>query len=131
MVRTREHALDVRVAGEGGTTPLRGHITADTKDQLGPLPGGGRISDTKIVKTPADVTAVEALWKQIKRDRVEQWLTKTDAPSKLDRDDIELIVQRGADRVEYFRADLEHAPQPIQDLLAAAAHIHAEIRLGH
>ncbi|MCB0877565.1 MAG: hypothetical protein KDC46_01090 [Thermoleophilia bacterium] len=131
-LRTRQHELDVNVVGESGTSPLRGHVTAHTEDNLGPIPAGGSRSETRFLRGEDAMGAVESLWKQVKRDRIEQWIpevTGTD-PGRLDRNDIELVVNRnGSESPQVFRTDLEHAPQPVQDLLAAAAHIHADVRL--
>jgi hypothetical protein len=75
--------------------------------------------------------ALESLWKQVKRDRIEQWIPKA-APDvgRMDRDDIELVVHRAADDVQTFRTDLDDAAQPVRDLLAAAAKLHTDVRLG-
>ncbi len=131
-LRTRVHALDVNVVGESGASPLRGHVTAHTEDNLGPIPAGGARAETRMLRGADEMTAVEALWKQVKRDRVEQWIPKA-APDvgRMDRDDIELVVHRGANDVQTFRTDLDDAAQPVQDLLAAAAKLHTDVRLGH
>ena len=129
-LRTRQHELDVNVLGESGTTPLRGHVTAHTEDNLGPLPAGSARSETRFLRDADAMSAVESLWKQVKRDRIEQWIPRAaDDVGRLDRDDIELVVERGANDHQVFRTDLNSAPQPVQDLLSAAARIHADVRL--
>ncbi len=128
-LRTRVHSLDVNVTGESTPSPI-GHVTAHTEDNLGPIPAGGARAETRILRGPDEMTAVEALWKQVKRDRVEQWIPQA-APDvgRMDRDDIELVVRRGANDVQTFRTDLDDAAQPVLDLLAAAAKLHADVRL--
>jgi hypothetical protein len=128
-LRTRVQSLDVNVSGESGASPV-GHVTARTEDNLGPIPAGGARAETRILRGPEAMTAVEAIWKQVKRDRVEQWIPQA-APDvgRMDRDDIELVVHRGANDVQTFRTDLDDAAQPVKDLLAAAAKLHTDIRL--
>ena len=129
-LRTRVQSLDVNVLGESGTSPLRGHVTSRTEDNLGPLPAGGVRAETRILSTPEQVGVVESLWKQVKRDRIEQWVPQAGPDvGRMDRNDFELVVNRGND-VQTFRTDLKTAAQPIQDLLAAAARLHADVRLG-
>lgn len=129
-LRTRQHELDLNLVGESGTSPLRGHISADTKDNLFSLPAGSHRGDTRMVNDEAGADVIEGLWKQIKRDRIEQWIPKVEGESgRLDRNDLELVVTRGANDVQTFRTDIKQAPQPVLDLLAAAAKIHADVRL--
>ncbi|MCW2923230.1 MAG: hypothetical protein JWM98_634 [Thermoleophilia bacterium] len=130
-LRTRQHSLDVDLLGESGSTPLRGHITADTQDLLGTLPAGPHWSSTRIVRDAAGAAPISALWQQVKRDRIGTWIPKAaEGVGHLGRGEIELVVQRSnSAATETFRTDLKHASQPVLDLLAAAAHVHADVRL--
>lgn len=128
-MRTREHALDANVLGESGRTPLRGHITAATKDQLGPLPGGGARAETHVIRDMDAAKAVEQIWKLVRRDQMEKWLTAVEPGERLGRNKLELVVERNG-RTQAFRVnDLARAPQPVQDLLSAVASLHAQIRM--
>ena len=128
-LRKREHVLDVNIKGESDAAPLRGSITALSKDQLGPLPGGGLISSGRIVNDTADAQAASDLWRQVRADRITHWIPAESEAGKLDRSDLELQVIRGADNVEVYRSDIDRAAQPVQDMLSAAAKLHADIRL--
>jgi hypothetical protein len=130
-LRTRQHELSMNLVGESGSSPLRGHITADTQDNFFSVPAGGRRGETRTVRDAAGAAVIQDLWKQVKRDRIEQWIPRApEDAGRLDRRDIELVVTRGAGKVETFRTDLRDAPQPVLDLLAAAAKIHTDVRLG-
>lgn len=128
-MRTREHALSADVVGESGKEPLGGFITAATKDQLGPLPGGGSRAETHIIRDMDAAVAVEQIWKLVKRDQTERWLTPVEPGERLGRNKLELVVERHG-KSEAFRVNnLEKAPQPVQDLLSAVASLHAQIRM--
>lgn len=131
-IRTRTHSLDVQVRGEsGGSVPLLGAVTSHTEDNLGPIPLGGSQSETRFLRDAAHLDAVADIWNQVKRDRIEKWIPRAPADAgRLHRDEIELVVTRGANDVQRFRTGLDDAPQPIRDLLSAAAKLHTDTRLG-
>lgn len=127
--RTRRFELDVDVVGEV-TGNVRGHITARTTDNLGRLPWGSDQAQTRILRGADSARAVEQLWKQVKRDRFEQWMPKVDERSgRMDRSDLELVINRGANSQHVYRVDLTAATQPVYDLLDAVTRIHTDVRL--
>jgi hypothetical protein len=97
---------------------------------LGALPAGTHRGNAHMIRDAAAAAPVEALWRQIKRDRVEQWLQPVGADAgRLRRNELELVVRPGSSSERAYRVSLENASQPIQDLLAATAKLHTDTRM--
>lgn len=131
-MRKTEHTVEVAVKVPNENRPLTGHITATSADFLGRLPAGSLISTSRVVNDDADLAKAQTLWKAVQGSNARQWLTRTDTPGgHLDRDDMELVIQRGREKFEVYRADLGKAPQPVQDVISAAGRVVGDLRLGH
>lgn len=126
-----EHTVDVKVHVPTDAKPvLTGHVTATSADFIGRIPSGSLISTSRVVNDDADLALASNLWKTVRDSHVNQWVPAAAAPGgKLDRDDMELVVQRGKDKFEVYRTDIGKGAQPIQDVLAAAGHVVGELRL--
>jgi hypothetical protein len=126
-----QHSVEVNVKTPNENRPLSGEITAESAGFLGPIPAGGLRSDTHMVKTDQDLAVARNLWNAVRGSAVQKWLTHEDTPgAKLDRNDMELVIRRGADSYDVYRADLKRPAAPVQDVIDAASKVIGDMRVG-
>ena len=125
-----QHVVDVDVNEHAGKMPSTGRITTTSSTELGPIPAGDKFSEMRIINDDQSRTMATDLWKAVQRSNVRQWVPAADDAGRLGRSEMELIIDRPGGAQERYRADLKAPAQPIADVIAAAAKVIGDLRIG-